>query len=65
MGDSNSHASDPLPIVAAGGGVGQGNRHVRVATRTPVGDLWMAVAGKFGKRMDRFGDGTETAHGLF
>jgi Protein of unknown function (DUF1552) len=65
MGDSNSHASDPLPIVAAGGGVGRGNRHVRVATRTPVGNLWIAVAGKFGKRMDRFGDGTEIAHGLF
>ncbi|MBZ5577851.1 MAG: DUF1552 domain-containing protein [Acidobacteriia bacterium] len=65
MGDSNSHASDPLPIVAAGGGVGQGHRHVKVATRTPVGDLWMAVAEKFGKPMDRFGDGTEALHGLF
>src|SRR5271170_33519 len=34
MGDSNSHASDPLPIVFAGGGVGKGHRHVVVATRT-------------------------------
>ncbi len=40
MGDSNSHASDPLPIVMAGGGVGKGHRHVQVATRTPVGCLW-------------------------
>src|SRR5580693_7023794 len=30
MGDSNSHASDPLPIVFAGGGVGKGHRHVEV-----------------------------------
>ena len=65
MGDSNSHASDPLPIVAAGGGVGQGHRHVVVPTRTPVGDLWMAVAAQFGKPMDRFGDGTETLHDIF
>ena len=65
MGDSNSHASDPLPMVAAGGGVGQGHRHVRVPTRTPVGDLWMAVAAKYGERMDRFGDGTKPVDGLF
>lgn len=65
MGDSNSHASDPLPIVAAGGGVEKGHRHVRVATRTPVGDLWIDVATKFGKPMERFGDGTGTVHGLF
>lgn len=65
MGDSNVHASDPLPMVAAGGGVGQGHRHVQVADRTPVGDLWMAVAAKYGERMDRFGDGTEPVHGLF
>jgi len=61
MGDSNVHASDPLPMVAAGG-VGKGNRHVQVAARTPVGDLWMAVAAKFGRPMDRFGDGTEALH---
>jgi hypothetical protein len=65
MGDSNSHASDPLPMVAAGGGVGQGHRHVEVPTRTPVGDLWMAVAAKYGERMDRFGDGTKPVDGLF
>lgn len=65
MGDSNSHASDPLPMVASGGGVGQGHRHVEVPMRTPVGDLWMAVAAKYGERMDRFGDGTKPVDGLF
>jgi hypothetical protein len=66
MGDSNSHASDPLPIVAIGGGVGRGHRHVQVPTRTPVGCLWAAVANRFGAPpMERFGDGVGMIDGLF
>ena len=66
MGDSNSHASDPLPIVAIGGGVGKGNRHVQVPYRTPVGCLWLAVANRFGAPpMERFGDGVGMIDGLF
>ena len=61
MGDSNAHASDPLPLVAVGGGAGVGHRHVVLPTRTPVGSLWMNVAAKFGRDMGRFGDATETA----
>jgi hypothetical protein len=65
MGDSNSHASDPLPIVAVGGGVGKGHRHVQVPTRTPVGCLWATVANQYGVRMERFGDGVGMIDGLF
>ena len=65
MGDSNAHASDPLPMVAAGGGVGRGHRHVQLATRTPVGNLWMAVAEKFGNPQPNFGDSTGAVDGLF
>ena len=65
MGDSNSHASDPLPIVGVGGGVGKGHRHVQVPTRTPVGCLWAAVANQFGVRMERFGDGVGMVDGVF
>jgi hypothetical protein len=65
MGDSNAHASDPLPVIAAGGGVGRGHRHVQVATRTPVGNLWMAVSEKFGNPQQEFGDSTGTVDGLF
>jgi hypothetical protein len=65
MGDSNSHASDPLPMVFAGGGVGQGHRHVEVPTRTPVGTLWSTVAERFGTTMDQFGDGAGRIPGLF
>ena len=44
MGNPNPHASDPLPVVAIGGGVGKGHRHVQLAPRTPVGNLWLAIA---------------------
>lgn len=66
MGDSNSHASDPLPLVLAGGGVGKGHRHIQVTTRTPVGCLWSTVAARFGAPpLERFGDGVGTIDGIF
>ena len=43
MGNPNGHASDPLPVVAVGGGVGKGHRHLQLKTRTPVGQ---PVAGR-------------------
>jgi hypothetical protein len=58
MADSNAHATDPLPLIAIGGGVGSGHRHEQLPTRTPVGNFWLNVADKFGKPMDRFGDST-------
>ena len=58
MADSNVHATDPLPLIAIGGGVGKGHRHIELPTRTPVGNFWLNVAEKFEKPMDRFGDST-------
>ena len=60
MGNPNQHASDPLPLLVAGGGVGTGHRHLRLAPRTPVGNLWLTVAQRFGAQRDRFGDSTGT-----
>jgi len=60
MGDSNVHASDPLPLIAVGGGAGKG-RHVVLPARTPVGNLWLNIAEKFGRPMERFGDSTGKA----
>jgi len=57
MGDSNAHASDPLPIIFAGGGAGKGHRHIQVPVRTPVGNLWSTVADKFGTTVEHYGDG--------
>lgn len=58
MADSNVHATDPLPLIAIGGGAGAGHRHIELPARTPVGNFWLDVADKFGNTMDRFGDST-------
>ena len=66
MGDSNSHASDPLPMVMVGGGAGKGQRHIKLAARTPVGSLWSSVANRFGAPpMEHFGDAEGMIDGLF
>jgi hypothetical protein len=65
MGDPNGHNSDPLPLVAVGGGVGQGHRHIQLPKQTPVGNLWRAVAAKYGRSMEQFGDSSGIVDGLF
>ena len=55
MGNPNLHAAGPLPMVAIGGGAGRGNRHIQNAANTPVGNLWLGVADRFGSRMESFG----------
>lgn len=56
MGDSNAHATDPLPLVAVGGLSGQGHRHILQPEKTPVGNLWMGVAAKFGAGVESIGN---------
>jgi len=56
MGNPNGHLSDPLPVIALGGALGKGYRHVELAERTPVGSLWLNVSHKFGSPVDTFGD---------
>jgi hypothetical protein len=60
MGNSNVHATDPLPMLAAGGGAGRGRRHLVLPERTEIGNLWLSVANKFGASLDRFGESTGT-----
>jgi hypothetical protein len=55
MGDSNAHATDPLPLVAVGGMAGRGQRHLLQPEKTPVGNLWVGVADKFGIDVDHIG----------
>jgi hypothetical protein len=57
MGNPNGHLTDPLPVIGLGGGLGKGHRHIVLPERTPVGDLWLSVAHKFGDGMTEFGDG--------
>lgn len=56
MGNPNQHASDPLPLFAVGGGVGKGDRHIQLPPRTPVGNLWMAVAKRYGNNVEKIGE---------
>ena len=61
MANSNVHATDPLPMVAVGGGAGKGNRHVVLPKETPLGNLWLTVANHFDSPMSKFGESTGTA----
>jgi len=56
MGDGNAHATDPLPLVAVGGLAGRGNRHLLQNPKTPVANLWLGVADKFGVNIDHLGN---------
>jgi hypothetical protein len=61
MGNSNVHATDPLPMLAFGGGAGRGARHVVLREKTEIGNLWLTVANRFGAELDRFGESDGTA----
>ena len=65
MGNPNGHASDPLPVVAVGGGVGKGHRHIEVKKQTPVGNLWLAVSNHFGSKIETFGDSNGRVEDFF
>ena len=43
-----------------GGGVGKGNRHIQLPQRTPVGNLWLSVAHRYGSVIDSIGESTGT-----
>jgi hypothetical protein len=57
MGNSNSHATDPLPMLAFGGGE-KGNRHLVLPEKTEIGNLWLGLAHRYGEPLDRFGKST-------
>jgi hypothetical protein len=58
MANSNVHATDPLPMVAVGGGLRQGNRHLVLPLKTEIGNLWLTVANKYGISLEKFGEST-------
>jgi len=60
MGNSNVHATDPLPMLAMGGGVGKGNRHIVLPSKTEIGNLWLTVVNRFGVPAETFGESTGT-----
>jgi hypothetical protein len=60
MGNPNQHATGPLPMAIVGGGAGKGNRHLQLPPQTPVGNLWLTVANRFGDEMAHFGESSGT-----
>jgi len=60
MGNSNVHATDPLPMIAMGGGAGKGHRHLVLPPKTEIGNLWLSVANRFGSDADTFGESNGT-----
>ena len=60
MSNSNQHDHDPLPIVLAGGASGKlkGGRHIKVASKTPLSNLLLAMLEKLGAPGESFGDST-------
>jgi hypothetical protein len=64
--DGNRHNHDDLPILVAGGGAGgiRGGRHLRLATETPLANLWLALLHRMGVEARAFGDSTGPLDGL-
>jgi hypothetical protein len=63
MSNSNVHATDPLPMLAVGGGLA-GNRHLVLPKKTEIGNLWLTVANRFGEPLEKFGESTGTIDSL-
>ena len=55
MSNGNAHSAGPLPLIAAGGVMGKGHRHVQTAEKTPLGNMWVSVAEKFGIEVESVG----------
>jgi hypothetical protein len=55
MSNGNAHSAGPLPLIAAGGVMGKGHRHVQTAEKTPLGNMWVSVAEKFDVEVESVG----------
>jgi hypothetical protein len=47
-------------MVAVGGILGRANRHLALPKETPIGNLWLTVANRFGGEHTSFGQSTGT-----
>lgn len=60
LADGNSHQHDHLPTVLAGGACGniRGGRFLRVASQTPITNLYVSMLGSMGVAIEKLGDST-------
>jgi len=56
MSNANVHGPYPLPLVAIGGAVGKGHRHIVLPEHTPLGNFWVSVADLYGCGSQTFGE---------
>ena len=66
ISDGNQHLHHDLPIVLAGGGVGQirGGRHLRFPRETPMNNLLLSLLELAGAPTEKLGDSTGRLEGL-
>jgi hypothetical protein len=58
LSDGNLHTTENLPVLLAGGGLGNGGRHLRYPPGTPLANLFLTMLDKVGTRVDSFSDST-------
>ena len=58
MADSNTHGSEDLPILLAGGGAGTGGHHVRYPSDTPLANLHLSLLDRLGVPVELLGHAT-------
>jgi hypothetical protein len=63
LADPNRHDHRSLPVFVAGGLI-KGNRHVTVATDTPMTNMMLAMMDTLGVQADRLGDSTGRLSGF-
>ena len=66
LSDGNRHNHDNLPVILAGKGGGALNpgRHVKLADKTPMSNLYVSMLNKMGAKVDSFGDSTGALKGI-
>ena len=57
MSESDTHLRLNVPVAIVGGAAGlvKGNRHIQAAKETPLANLMLDFANKFGCELEKFG----------
>jgi hypothetical protein len=60
MSDGNVHNNYNVPVVVVGGKTVQlkGNRHLKYEKGTPLANLMLGLADRYGVHLEKFGDST-------
>jgi hypothetical protein len=53
--DTHSRLNVPIALVGGGAGINKGNRHLQTAKETPLANLMLTLANRYGGELDKFG----------